>query len=74
MLLGRVGERILNSCMKKKPFVLRMDPEMQTALEKWAVEEFRSTNGHIEWILYQALSNAGRYKKKKKDSHLPSQQ
>jgi len=60
--------------MKKKPFVLRMDPEMQAALEKWAAEEFRSTNGHIEWILNQALNNAGRYSKQKKKSHLPSQQ
>lgn len=60
--------------MKKKPFVLRMDPEMQTALEKWASDEFRSTNGHIEWILNQALNNAGRYNKEKKRSRLPSQQ
>ena len=60
--------------MKKKPFVLRMDPEMQTVLEKWASEEFRRTNGHIEWILYQALTNAGRYKKQKKKTDLPSQQ
>ena len=59
--------------VKKKPFVLRMDPEMQEALEKWAAEEFRSTNGHIEWILNQALNNAGRYKRKRQ-SHLPSQQ
>ncbi len=65
--------RVMNS-MKKKPFVLRMDPEMQAALEKWASEEFRSTNGHIEWILNQALNNAGRYSKRKKQSHLPSQQ
>ena len=50
-----------------------MDPEMQEALEKWAADEFRSTNGHIEWILNQALNNAGRYKRKKQ-SHLPSQQ
>ena len=48
-----------------------MDPEMQLALEKWAADEFRSTNGHIEWILNQALSKDGRYKYKKEEITLP---
>ena len=45
---------------KKKSFVLRLDPEMHEAIEKWAADEFRSINGHIEWILSQALKKAGR--------------
>ena len=40
---------------EKKPFVLRIDPEKLKALEKWAADEFRSTNGQIEYILDQAL-------------------
>lgn len=32
------------------------------ALEKWAADEFRSTNGQIEWLLHQALRKAGRAK------------
>ncbi|MFC2118308.1 Arc family DNA-binding protein [Bacteroidota bacterium] len=48
---------------KKKPFVLRIEPEMLNELQKWADDEFRSTNGHIEWILDQALNKAGRKKK-----------
>ena len=48
---------------KKKPFVLRIDPEMLNDLQKWAEDEFRSTNGHIEWILDQALKKARRKKK-----------
>jgi hypothetical protein len=48
---------------KKKPFVLRLDPEMYERLEKWSADEFRSTNGQIEWILDQALKKAGRLKK-----------
>ncbi len=47
---------------KKKSFVLRLDPEMHKKLEKWAVDEFRSTNGQIEWILNKALMEAGRKK------------
>lgn len=50
--------------MQKKSFVLRIDPEKLGAIEKWASDEFRSTNGQIEWILDQALRKAGRLKAK----------
>lgn len=49
---------------RKKAFVLRIDPDKLEALEKWAADEFRSTNGQIEYILDQALRKAGRWKKK----------
>jgi len=49
---------------KKKPFVLRVDPEILAAVEKWAADEFRSTNGQLEWIINKALKDAGRVKKK----------
>jgi hypothetical protein len=49
---------------EKKPFVLRIDPEKLKALEKWAADEFRSTNGQIEYILDQALRKSGRWKSK----------
>jgi hypothetical protein len=47
---------------EKKPFVLRIDPEKLKALEKWGADEFRSTNGQIEYILDQALKKSGRWK------------
>lgn len=50
---------------KKKPFVLRIDPDKLEAIEKWAADEFRSTNGQIEWIIDRALKEAGRNPKKK---------
>jgi hypothetical protein len=49
---------------EKKPFVLRIDQEKLKAVEKWASDEFRSTNGQIEYILDQALKKAGRWKSK----------
>ncbi len=49
---------------EKKPFVLRIAPEKLEALEKWAADEFRSTNGQIEYIIDQALRNSGRWKSK----------
>ena len=41
----------------KKSFALRVDVEVYEAIEKWAADEFRSTNGQIEWI----LSDEGQY-------------
>ncbi|QOI98626.1 MAG: Arc family DNA binding domain-containing protein [Flammeovirgaceae bacterium] len=49
---------------QKKPFVLRLDPELLKAVEKWAADEFRSTNGQLEWIIARALKEAGRLKQK----------
>lgn len=48
-----------------KNFVLRIDSETMEAIEKWASDEFRSTNGQIQYLLDQALRKAGRLKKKK---------
>jgi len=48
---------------KKKSFVLRLNSEMYDALEKWAADEFRSTNGQLEWLISDALRKAGRLKK-----------
>ncbi|MCU0396530.1 MAG: Arc family DNA binding domain-containing protein [Cyclobacteriaceae bacterium] len=49
---------------QKKPFVLRLDPEVLKAIEKWAADEFRSTNGQLEWLITKALKEAGRFKQK----------
>lgn len=46
----------------KKKFVLRIDEDVYNALEKWAADEFRSTNGQIEWLLAHQLKLNGRYK------------
>ncbi len=48
---------------KKKVFALRLDPAMLEALQKWADDEFRSVNGQIEYLLYEALRKARRIKK-----------
>jgi hypothetical protein len=45
---------------KKKSFVLRIDPDVYDAIEKWAAQEFRSANGQIEWIIAKALADARR--------------
>ncbi|NER19125.1 Arc family DNA binding domain-containing protein [Spongiivirga citrea] len=52
---------------KKKAFALRLNEDMFKAIEKWAADEFRSTNGQIEWMLMQHLKQAKRDPKKKED-------
>jgi len=47
---------------KKKAFALRLDPKVLQQVEKWAADEFRSTNGQLEWIIVNALKKQGRYK------------
>lgn len=49
---------------KKKAFALRINENMLKSIEKWASDEFRSTNGQIEWMLMQVLKNSGRAPKK----------
>ena len=51
---------------QKKPFVLRLDQDVLKAVEKWAADEFRSTNGQIEWLINKALKDSGRIKSKGK--------
>lgn len=50
---------------KSKSFILRVDSETMNAIEAWAADEFRSTNGQIQWILAEALKKSGRMKKDK---------
>lgn len=44
----------------KKSFVLRLDEDVYKSLEKWALDEFRSVNGQMEWLINKALKDAGR--------------
>ena len=46
----------------RKPFLLRIDPAVLEALQRWAADELRSLNGQIEFILRKALQEAGRLK------------
>ena len=53
-----------------KNFILRIDSDTMEAIEAWAEDEFRSTNGQLQWIITEALRKANRLPKKKesKDS------
>ena len=51
---------------EKKAFILRINPEVLKEIETWAGDEFRSTNGQIEYLLQQAL-----HERKKKGRKSP---
>ena len=57
-----------------KSFILRVDADTMDALEKWAADEFRSTNGQLQWIITEALRKSGRLKKKKGKANDESEQ
>ncbi|MBQ8968996.1 MAG: DNA-binding protein [Bacteroidaceae bacterium] len=43
-----------------KNFILRIDGDTMSAIEAWAADEFRSTNGQLQWIITEALRRAHR--------------
>ena len=51
-----------------KSFILRVDTETMNAIEAWAADEFRSTNGQLQWIITEALRKANRLPKKKRQN------
>lgn len=59
---------------KNKSFILRIDSDTMEAIEKWAADEFRSTNGQLQWIITEALRKARRLPKKQKKNELENEQ
>jgi hypothetical protein len=45
---------------ERKSFLLRMDPEVYDALQRWAADELRSLNAQIEFLLRASLKASGR--------------
>lgn len=54
---------------KTKSFILRIDQDTMDAIEAWAADEFRSTNGQLQWIITEALRKARRLPKQKKKTN-----
>jgi hypothetical protein len=57
----------ISGMAERKAFLLRVDPEVLAALQRWASDELRSLNGQIEYLLRQALLKSGRLKTKEQD-------
>jgi hypothetical protein len=52
----------------RKPFLLRLPPDLWKELEKWAADELRSVNGQIEYLLREASAKRKASAKKPDDS------
>ncbi|MBP1154356.1 MULTISPECIES: hypothetical protein [unclassified Paenibacillus] len=53
----------------KKNFPLRLDPKLYEVLERWAADDFRSVNSHIEYLLREAAARAGRLPSARSRAH-----
>lgn len=45
---------------ERKAFLVRLDPALHEALQRWADGDLRSLNAQIEFLLRRALRDAGR--------------
>jgi hypothetical protein len=45
----------------RRSFLLRVDPDLLDALQRWASDDLRSLNGQIEFLLRKALRDSGRW-------------
>jgi hypothetical protein len=55
----------------RKAFLLRIDPRLWSALERWAGDDLRSVNAQIEYLLARAVREAGRERKKDAGGNAP---
>jgi hypothetical protein len=57
---------------ERKPFLLRLDPEVRDALRRWADDDLRSLNAQIEFLLRRSLREAGRLRRADRPAPPPS--
>jgi hypothetical protein len=57
----------------RKPFLLRIDPAVLEALQRWANDDLRSLNAQIEFVLRDALKRVGRGPRPPGDANRPPQ-
>jgi hypothetical protein len=51
-----------NTVVEKKAFPLRISAPVLDAMQRWSNDELRSLNAQIEYVLREALHDAGRLK------------
>ena len=47
---------------ERKPFLLRIDPTVLDAVQRWAQDDLRSLNAPVEFLLRRVLQEEGRLK------------
>lgn len=56
---------------ERRSFLLRVDPELLEAVQRWANDDLRSLNGQIEFLLRRALRDSGRQSARERDLPAP---
>jgi hypothetical protein len=54
----------------RKPFLLRISPDLYETLETWAQQELRSVNGQIEYLLKDAVRKRGHRIEEAEETHV----
>lgn len=57
----------------RKAFLLRIDPSVLDAVQRWANDDLRSLNGQIEYVLRRALAQAGRVPSRGREAEPPDE-
>jgi hypothetical protein len=47
---------------ERKAFLLRLDPAVYEAMQRWAADDLRSLNAQIDFVVRRALQQQGRLK------------
>jgi len=55
----------------KKKFLLRLEEDLYTVLERWAADDLRSVNAQIEFLLADAARNRGRLRRQPPEKPKP---
>lgn len=53
---------------ERKAFLIRVDPRLLDAVQRWANDDLRSLNAQVEVLLRDALKRAGRLPKGEGDT------
>jgi hypothetical protein len=53
---------------ERKAFLVRIDPALHQALQRWADSDLRSLNAQIEFLLRRSLREAGRLPRPSQDT------
>ncbi len=61
------GDRPPHESAGRKPFLLRLSPDVFEALRGWSAQEMRSLNGHIEYLLRRAIAQRASTRRKPDD-------
>lgn len=59
---------------ERKNFLIRVDPALLESVQRWANDDLRSLNAHIEFLLRDALRRAGRLPKAAQATASPESQ